>query len=82
MKKDKTEIGLKVKFYNWAVKNGLDLKNLEVENLDFDFPNVQKSNFKSRSKEIKEKYNHRFNFPVESQFKGFAALERFILERI
>jgi hypothetical protein len=82
MKKDKKEIRLKMKFYNWAVKNGLDLKNLEVENLDFEVSTIEKSNLKSRSKEIKEKYNHRFNFPVESTFKGFATLERFILERI
>jgi hypothetical protein len=58
-------IRAKQRFYNHATKLGIDLANLEIENLDFSLPAKPKSSFKKRANEIKEMYNHRFNFRPE-----------------
>lgn len=59
--KHKTGIRAKIKFYNWAKNKGVDLKNFNPENLCFDVPIIE-SSFKNRSAEVKENFNHQFNF--------------------
>jgi hypothetical protein len=58
-------IRLKQRFYNKAVSIGIDLKELDVDKLDFSQPKKHKSSFKSRAKQIKELYNYQFNFRPE-----------------
>ena len=52
-------IRAKQKFYNQAVILGIDLKDLDVEKLDFSAPLKHKSSFKKRASQIKEMYNYR-----------------------
>ena len=58
-------IRAKQKFYNQAVMLGIDLKDLDVERLDFSGPIKHKSSFKNRASEIKELYNYRFPVYIE-----------------
>ena len=75
----KIEIKQKIKFYNWGVKKGINMANLEVEKLNFAIPE-EVSSFKNRASEIKNKFNHKFNFKCEHGFKGLETLERFTQE--
>lgn len=71
----KQGIRKKVKFYNWAVKQGLDLKNFEPENLNFDPPIKPKSSFKKRSQFIKETYNYVFRMREQNFIGTFLNIE-------
>jgi hypothetical protein len=64
-------IRAKQKFYNQAVTLGIDLKDLDVERLDFSGPVKHKSSFKKRAKEVKEMYNYRFPSYVEPRSFDF-----------
>lgn len=64
-------IKAKQKFYNQAVTLGIDLKDLDVERLDFSAPVKHKSSFKKRAKEIKELYNYKFPIYVEPRSFNF-----------
>lgn len=64
-------IKAKQKFYNQAVTLGIDLKDLDVERLDFSAPIKHKSSFKKRAKEIKELYNYKFPIYVEPRSFNF-----------
>jgi hypothetical protein len=64
-------IRAKQKFYNQAVTLGIDLKDLDVERLDFSGPVKHKSSFKKRAKEIKELYNYKFPIYVEPRSFNF-----------
>jgi hypothetical protein len=64
-------IRAKQKFYNQAVTLGIDLKDLDVERLDFSNPVKHKSSFKKRAAEIKEMYNYRFPVYVEPRSFDF-----------
>jgi hypothetical protein len=64
-------IRAKQKFYNHAVTLGIDLKDLDVERLDFSNPVKHKSSFKKRAAEIKEMYNYRFPVYVEPRSFDF-----------
>lgn len=64
-------IRAKQKFYNQAVKFGIDLKDLDVERLDFSAPVKHKSSFKKRANEVKELYNYRFPAYVEPRSFDF-----------
>jgi len=55
------------KFYKFCVKNGLNVANLDFENLDFETPENLESSFKNRSQEIKMQFNHIFSLPNERQ---------------
>ena len=68
MKIARHNIKAKLKFYLWLVSNGCDVKNFDPANLQIhEIPPRQKSSFKKRAGEIKQKYNHVFNFPPERQ---------------
>lgn len=68
MKIARHNIKAKLKFYLWLVSNGCDVKNFDPANLQIhEIPPRQKSSFKKRADEIKQKYNHVFNFPPERQ---------------
>ena len=58
-------IRAKQKFYNIAVTLGIDLKDLDVEKLDFSGPVKHKSSFKNRAKEVKELFNYKFPNYIE-----------------
>ena len=64
-------IRAKQKFYNQAVMLGIDLKDLDVERLDFSAPMKHKSSFKKRASEIKELYNYKFPDYVEPRSFDF-----------
>ena len=53
------------KFYKFCKKNGLNLANINFENLDFETPKNLESSFKNRSNEIKNQFNHIFRLPQE-----------------
>ncbi|KFN39023.1 MAG: hypothetical protein JU82_08780 [Sulfuricurvum sp. MLSB] len=53
-------IRAKVKYYNWCVALGIDLRNFDPHRIDFG-KLIKKSSFKNRSQEIKEKYNYKFD---------------------
>lgn len=55
----KTGIKAKVKFYNWAKKRGIDLKNFDPENINFEGKLLIRS-FKQKAEEVKQKYNYKF----------------------
>lgn len=64
-------IRAKQKFYNQAVMLGIDLKDLDVDRLDFSAPIKHKSSFKKRASEIKELYNYKFPVYVEPRSFDF-----------
>jgi hypothetical protein len=64
-------IRAKQKFYNQAVNLGIDLKDLDIDKLDFSAPVRHKSSFKKRAKEIKELYNYKFPDYVEPRSFDF-----------
>lgn len=51
-------------FYNWFQKLGGDHKNLDVEEVlkTLNEPNLLYLSFKWKGDEVKEKYNHKFQF--------------------
>jgi hypothetical protein len=55
------------KFYKFCVKNGLNVANINFENLDFETPKNLESSFKNRSQEVKSQFNHIFSLPNERQ---------------
>lgn len=79
MQKTKRATGIraKIKFYNWAVKTGIDLKNFEPERLDFELAK-QKSTFKNRAAEIKDRFNHVFK--TQNPIEGYPNIENLIFE--
>ncbi len=68
-------IRAKQKFYNQAVTLGIDLKDLDVERLDFSNPVKHKSSFKKRASEIKEMYNYKFPTYVEPRSFDFVLFD-------
>ena len=64
-------IRAKQKFYNQAVTLGIDLKDLDVDRLDFSAPLKHKSSFKKRASEIKEMYNYKFPAYIEPRSFDF-----------
>ena len=64
-------IRIKQQFYNHAVKLGIDLANLEVENLDFSQPIKTKSSFKKNAAEIKKIYNYKFPQIIKPKIVDF-----------
>jgi hypothetical protein len=62
-------IKAKIKFYLWLVSIGSDLRYFDPSNLQIhEIPPKQKSSFKKRSQEIKQKYNHVFATKKEENF--------------
>jgi len=60
-KRKPNTIRAKQKFYDFCVRTGIDLKNLDVHNLQIhEIPPKRKSTFKNRSAEIKSKFNYTF----------------------
>lgn len=57
--KSKSNIKAKIKFYNWAKKIGVDLKNFDPENINFEGQDLIPS-FKKRKEEVKQQFNHKF----------------------
>lgn len=57
--KSKSNIKAKIKFYNWAKKIGIDLKNFDPENINFEGENLI-SSFKKRKEEVKQQFNYKF----------------------
>jgi hypothetical protein len=56
-----TGIRAKQKFYDYCVKVGIDLRYLDVHNLQIgEIPPKRKSSFKNRSAQVKQKHNYRF----------------------
>lgn len=56
-----TGIRQKQRFYNVAVGWGVDLKNFDPDRINFESAKP-KSTFKSRAQQIKQMFNHEFNF--------------------
>jgi hypothetical protein len=62
-------IKAKIKFYLWLVSIGCDVRDFDPSNLQIhEIPPKQKSSFKKRSQEIKQKYNHIFAIKREENF--------------
>jgi len=76
-------IRAKQKFYNYAVSKGVDLANLDVDRIDVSQPltKKRKSTFKSRASQIKDKFNHRFNFAHRDGFVDFPDYDKITFER-
>ena len=74
IKQKRTGIRAKQRFYNWAVKHGLDLKNFEPERIEFEGVN-HTGTFKSRAEQIKEKFNHVFKFREQDFIKDYPNIE-------
>lgn len=55
------------KFYKFCIKNGLNVANIDFDNLDFETPENLESSFKNRSQEIKMQFNYVFNQPNEQK---------------
>jgi len=62
-------------FYKKAVSLGIDLSNLDVDRLDLSQPKKHKSSFKKRANEIKDKFNHVFNFPHRDGFEDYPNID-------
>lgn len=75
-------IKAKIKFYLWLVSIGTDLKNFDPGNLQIhEIPPRQKSSFKKRAAEIKQKYNHVFKMREQDLFKDYLSIENLIFNR-
>ena len=82
MKIAKTNIRSKIKFYLWLVSIGADVKNFNPDNVEIhELPIKQKSSFKKRAAEIKEKYNHVFKFREQNIFKDYPNIENITFNR-
>ena len=82
MKLAKTNIRSKIKFYLWLVSIGADVKNFNPDNIEIhEIPCKQKSSFKKRAAEIKEKYNHFFKFREQDIFKDYPNIESITFNR-
>jgi len=80
--KKRTGIKAKIKFYLWLVSIGTDLKNFEPENIEIhEIPARQKSSFKKRSQEIKEKFNYIFKMREQDFLGDYKQLETLTFER-
>ena len=76
-------INAKIKFYYWLVSIVCDLKDFDPSNLQIhEIPPKQKSSFKKRASEIKNKYNHVFATKREDNFlKEYPNIESITFNR-
>jgi hypothetical protein len=73
-KTKQTGIRKKQKFYNWCVKNGLDVSKIEVERINFE-ANKPESSFKKRASEVKATLNYIFKFREQDFLNDFPNVE-------
>lgn len=77
--KRQNTIRAKQKFYDYCVRVGIDLKNLDVANLQIhEIPPKRKSTFKQRATEIKAKFNHVFK--PKLNFDNYPNIEKISFE--
>ena len=75
-------IKAKIKFYFWLVSIGSDLRYFDPANLQIhEIPPKQKSSFKKRAAEIKEKYNYNFKMKEQDIYKHFPNIENLTFNR-
>jgi len=77
--KSKANIKAKIKFYNWAKKLGIDLKNFDPENINFEEQNVNHS-FKKRKEEVKQRFNYKFANLQDDSLQNYPNIQNLIFE--
>jgi len=81
-KTKRTGIKAKVKFYLWLVSIGADLKNFDPENIEIhELAPKQKSSFKNRASEVKEKFNYIFKMREQDFMQDYPNLENLTFNR-
>jgi len=78
--KSKSNIKAKIKFYNWAKKIGIDLKNFDPENINFEGQDLIPS-FKKRKDEVKQQFNYKFANLQDDNLQNYPNINNLIFER-
>ena len=75
-------IKAKIKFYLWLVSIGTDLKNFDPAIIEIhELTPKQKSSFKSRAKEVKERFNYTFKMREQDFMQDYPNLDNLTFNR-
>ena len=78
-KRKTTGIRKMVRFYNFCVEKGIDLKHFDPMRIDFE-PTKRVFSFYKNPKLTKEKHNYRFSKTQKTDFHNFPNIESIIFE--